>query len=80
MNKLNFKPSKVCFSANDEVMIKAFKRHLHTYKVASLDGADQSLLDCAFDLFHIVQKQRESIKILEVKAGIREPKKDKNEK
>lgn len=77
MPKLTFNVSPECFSANDEVMIKAFKRHLHNYKVASLDGADQSLLDCAFDLFHIVQTQRESIKTLEVKAGIREPKKDK---
>ena len=38
MSKLVFTPSKLCFSADDEVMLKAFKKHLHAYKVASLDG------------------------------------------
>ena len=78
MNKLVFTPSADCFSASDEVMLKAFKRHLHAYKVASLDGVAQSLLDCAYDLFHIVQTQSKSIKELEIKAGIREPREDKN--
>ena len=72
MSKLVFTPSKLCFSAGDEVMLKAFKRHLHAYKVASLEGVAQSLLDCAYDLFHIVQTQSRSIKELEIKAGIRE--------
>ena len=72
MNKLVFTPSKLCFSAGDEVMIKAFKKHLHAYKVASLDGVAQPLLDCAYDLFHIVQTQSKSIKELEIKLGIRE--------
>jgi len=54
MSKLVFTPSKLCFSADDEVMLKAFKKHLHAYKVASLDGVAQPLLDCAYDLFHIV--------------------------
>ena len=72
MNKLVFTPSKLCFSAGDEVMLKAFKKHLHTYKVASLEGVAQSLLDCAYDLFHIVQTQSKIIKELEIKAGIRE--------
>ncbi|WP_295149169.1 hypothetical protein [uncultured Campylobacter sp.] len=74
MNKLVFTPSKLCFSADDEVMLKAFKKHLHIYKVASLDGVAQPLLDCAYDLFHIVQTQRKSIKKLEIKEGIREEK------
>ena len=72
MSKLVFTPSKLCFSADDEVMLKAFKKHLHTYKVASLGGVAQPLLDCAYDLFHIVQTQSKSIKELEIKAGIRE--------
>ena len=72
MNKLVFTPSKLCFSAGDEVMLKAFKKHLHAYKVASLDGVAQPLLDCAYDLFHIMQTQSKSIKELEIKAGIRE--------
>lgn len=72
MSKLVFTPSKLCFSAGDGVMLKAFKKHLHTYKVASLDGVAQPLLDCAYDLFHIVQTQSRSIKELEIKAGIRE--------
>lgn len=71
MNKLNFKPSKVCFSANDEVMLKAFKQHLHNYKVKSMSEAPQELIDCAFDLFHITRTQSESIKQLEIKLGIR---------
>jgi len=53
-------------------MLKAFKRQLHIYKVQSLDGTSQELLDCAYDLFHITRTQEESIKALEVKAGIRE--------
>ena len=72
MNKLVFTPSKLCFSADDEVMLKAFKKHLHAYKVASLEGVTQPLLDCAYDLFHIVQTQSKSIKELEIKLGIRE--------
>lgn len=72
MSKLVFTPSKLCFSADDEVMLKAFKKHLHAYKVASLEGVAQSLLDCAYDLFHIVQTQSKSIKELEKKLGIRE--------
>ena len=72
MSKLVFTPSKLCFSADDEVMLKAFKKHLHTYKVASLEGVAQPLLDCAYDLFHIVQTQSKSIKELEIKVGIRE--------
>ena len=72
MSKLVFTPSKLCFSADDEVMLKAFKKHLHTYKVASLEGVAQPLLDCAYDLFHIVQTQGKSIKELEIKLGIRE--------
>lgn len=68
MSKLVFTPSKLCFSAGDEVMLKAFKKHLHTYKVASLDGVAQPLLDCAYDLFHIVQTQSKSIKELEIKS------------
>ena len=72
MNKLVFTPSKLCFSAGDEVMLKAFKKHLHTYKVANLEGVAQPLLDCAYDLFHIVQTQSKSIKELEIKLGIRE--------
>lgn len=72
MSKLVFTPSKLCFSADDEVMLKAFKKHLHAYKVASLDGVAQPLLDCTYDLFHIVQTQSKSIKELEIKAGIRE--------
>lgn len=52
-------------------MLKAFKKHLHTYKAASLDGVAQPLLDCAYDLFHIMRTQSESIKQLEVKLGIR---------
>ena len=72
MNKLVFTPSKLCFSAGDEVMLKAFKKHLYAYKVASLDGVAQPLLDCAYDLFHIVQTQSKSIKELEIKVGIRE--------
>ena len=72
MSKLVFTPSKLCFSADDEVMLKAFKKHLHIYKVASLEGVAQPLLDCAYDLFHIVQTQGGSIKELEIKAGIRE--------
>ena len=72
MNKLVFAPSKLCFSADDEVMLKAFKKHLHAYKVASLEGVTQPLLDCAYDLFHIVQTQSKSIKELEIKLGIRE--------
>ena len=83
MSKLVFTPSKLCFSAGDEVMLKAFKKHLHTYKVTSLDGVAQPLLDCAYDLFHIVQTRllavasgseakSKSIKELEIKAGIRE--------
>jgi len=83
MSKLVFTPSKLCFSAGDEVMLKAFKKHLHAYKVASLDGVAQPLLDCAYDLFHIVQTRllavvsgseakSKSIKELEIKAGIRE--------
>ena len=83
MSKLVFTPSADCFSASDEVMLKAFKRHLHAYKVASLDGFAQSLLDCAYDLFHIVQTRllavashseakSKSIKELEIKLGIRE--------
>ena len=71
MNKLVFTPGKLCFSAGDEVMLRAFKKHLHAYKVASLDGVAQPLLDCAYDLFHIVQTQSKSIKELEIKAGIR---------
>ena len=70
MSKLVFTPSKLCFSAGDEVMLKAFKKHLHAYKVASLDGVAQPLLDCAYDLFHIVQTQSKSIKELEIKLGI----------
>ncbi|WP_234411983.1 hypothetical protein [Campylobacter concisus] len=31
MSKLVFTPSKFCFSAGDEVMLKAFKKHLHIY-------------------------------------------------
>lgn len=31
MSKLVFTPSKLCFSAGDEVMLKAFKKQLHTY-------------------------------------------------
>ena len=72
MSNLVFTPSKLCFSADDEVMLKAFKKHLHAYKVASLEGVAQPLLDCAYDLFHIVQTQSRSIKELEIKAGIRE--------
>lgn len=72
MSKLVFTPSKLCFSAGHEVTLKAFKKHLHAYKVASLDGVAQPLLDCAYDLFHIVQTQSKSIKELEIKAGIRE--------
>lgn len=72
MSKLVFTPSKLCFSAGDEVTLKAFKKHLHAYKVASLDGIAQSLLDCAYDLFHIVHTQSRSIKELEIKLGIRE--------
>ena len=72
MSKLVVTPSKLCFSAGDEGMLKAFKKHLHTYKVASLDGVAQPLLDCAYDLFHIVQTQNKSIKELEIKLGIRE--------
>ena len=68
MSKLVFTPSKLCFSAGDEVMLKAFKKQLHTYKVASLDGVAQPLLDCAYDLFHIVQTQSKSIKELEIKS------------
>ena len=68
MSKLVFTPSKLCFSADDEVMLKAFKKHLHAYKVASLEGVAQALLDCAYDLFHIVQTQSKSIKELEKKA------------
>ena len=49
MSKLIFTPSKLCFSADDEVMLKAFKKHLHIYKVTSLDGVAQPLLDCAYD-------------------------------
>ena len=49
MSKLVFTPSKLCFSADDEVMLKAFKKHLHAYKVASLEGVTQPLLDCAYD-------------------------------
>ncbi len=56
-------------------MLKAFKKQLHIYKVQSLDGASQELLDCAYDLFHITRTQEESIKALEVKAGIREERK-----
>jgi len=56
-------------------MLKAFKRQLHIYRVQSLDGASQELLDCAYDLFHITRTQGESIKALEVKAGIREERK-----
>ena len=69
--KLNFNVSPECFSANDEVMLKAFKRHLHIYKVKSLENAPQELINCAFDLFHIVRTQSESIKRLEIKLGIR---------
>ena len=72
MNKLVFTPNKLCFSAGDEVMLKAFKKHLHAYKVVSLDDVAQPLLDCAYDLFHIVQTQSKSIKELEIKLGIRE--------
>ncbi len=74
-SKLNFTPSAFCFSAGDKEMLKAFKRQLHIYKVQSLDGASQELLDCAYDLFHITRTQEESIKALEVKAGIREERK-----
>ncbi|MFC2587926.1 MAG: hypothetical protein ACFNYB_06465 [Campylobacter sp.] len=76
MSKLVFTPSADCFSASDEVMLKAFKRHLHAYKVASLDGVAQSLLDCAYDLFHIVQTQGKSIKELEIKLRIRQHERD----
>ena len=72
MSKLVFTPSKLCFSAGDEVMLRAFKKHLHAYKVTSLASVAQPLLDCAYDLFHIVQTQSKSIKELEIKAGIRE--------
>ena len=74
-SKLNFTPSAFCFSADDKDMLKAFKRQLHIYKVQSLDGASQELLDYAYDLFHITRTQEESIKALEVKAGIREERK-----
>ena len=77
-SKLNFTPSAFCFSASDKDMLKAFKRQLHIYKVQSLDGASQELLDCAYDLFHITRTQEESIKALEVKAGIRKDKKNEN--
>lgn len=70
-SKLNFTPSAFCFSADDKDMLKAFKRQLHIYKVQSLDGASQELLDCAYDLFHITRTQEQSIKALEVKAGTR---------
>ena len=70
-SKLNFTPRAFCFSAGDKDMLKAFKRQLHIYKVQSLDGASQELLDCAYDLFHITRTQEQSIKALEVKAGIR---------
>lgn len=70
-SKLNFTPSAFCFSAGDKDMLKAFKRQLHIYKVQSLDGASQELLDCAYDLFHITRTQEQSIKALEVKASIR---------
>ena len=70
-SKLNFTPSAFCFSAGDKDMLKAFKRQLHLYKVQSLDGASQELLDCAYDLFHITRTQEQSIKALEVKASIR---------
>ncbi|MBF0984694.1 MAG: hypothetical protein HXK63_06140 [Campylobacter sp.] len=75
LSKLNFTPSSFCFSADDKDMLKAFKRQLHIYKVQSLDGASQELLDYAYDLFHITRTQEESIKALEVKAGIREERK-----
>ena len=70
-SKLNFTPSAFCFSAGNKDMLKAFKRQLHIYKVQSLDGASQELLDCAYDLFHITRTQEQSIKALEVKAGTR---------
>ena len=74
-SKLNFTPSVFCCSVGDKEMLKAFKRQLHIYKVQSLDGASQELLDCAYDLFHITRTQEENIKALEVKAGIREERK-----
>ncbi len=70
-SKLNFTPSAFCFSAGNKDMLKAFKRQLHIYKVQSLDGASQELLDCAYDIFHITRTQEQSIKALEVKAGTR---------
>lgn len=71
MPKLTFNVSPECFSANDEVMLKAFKQHLHNYKVKSMSNDPQEFIDCAFDLFHITRTQSESIKQLEVKLGIR---------
>lgn len=71
MPRLNFKVSADCFGAGNEALLKEFKRHLHVYGVKSLKTADQRLIDCAYDLFHIVQTQRSSIYELETKLNIR---------
>lgn len=71
MPRLNFKVSADCFGAGNEALLKEFKRHLHVYNVKSLKTADQRLIDCAYDLFHIVQTQRSSIYELETKLNIR---------
>ena len=52
--------------------IKEFTSHLRNYGVLSVKEAPQGLINCAYDLFHIVQTQSKSIKELEIKAGIRE--------
>ena len=48
---------------------QGFSQFLATYESAQ---------DCAYDLFHITRTQEESIKALEVKAGIRKDKKNEN--
>lgn len=61
-----------------KAQIKAFNRHLWaTYRAKSSDFNTQGAYDCAFDLFFKMQHASDSIKALEIQAGIRIEKKKK---
>ncbi|MGG7048928.1 MULTISPECIES: hypothetical protein [unclassified Campylobacter] len=67
----------VKYSDDIKALTSAFNKHLWTYKTKADQCENQAFFDCAFDLFHMVQTQRKSIVDLEIKAGIRKPKKEK---
>lgn len=71
MARLAFKVSDSCLGADNEALLKEFKKHLYTYKVKSVKGVEQAFIDCSYDLFYTLQTQRKSIYELEKRLNIR---------